>query len=174
MRSQSRNRYKHAMALLIDGLINNTQDLRNYENGILDLASLENIDLTGKMALALDEISTSILDFLLRHSEGDVGSSFALAGENGRRNRGVNDVTITPQLKRWHALKTLTLTYADAYNNQLNDRYRGKWKQYESIALAAELSFYEIGVGLCLDPIGRASAPILGSIVGTGAPATLY
>ena len=89
------------MALLIDGLINNTQDLRNYENGILDLASLENIDLTGKMALALDEISTSILDFLLRHSEGDVGSSFALAGESGRRNRGVSDVTITPQLKRW-------------------------------------------------------------------------
>src|SRR5205823_6799148 len=103
MRSQSRNRYKHAMALLIDGLIYNTQDLRNYENGILDLASLENIDLTGKMALALDEISTSILDFLLRHTQCNTGSSlFALAGESGRRSRGVSDVTITPQLKRWH------------------------------------------------------------------------
>src|SRR5207248_4229035 len=88
--------------------------------------------------------------------------------------RGVSDVTITPQLKRWHALKTLTLVYADAYNNQLNDRYRGKWKEYESMALAAELSFYEIGVGLSSDPIGRAAAPALGSIAGTGAPAALY
>ena len=57
------------MGLLIDGQVNSTQDLRNYENSILDLASSENIDLTGKMALAQDEISIQILHFLLKQAD---------------------------------------------------------------------------------------------------------
>lgn len=162
------------MGLLTDGQINDTQDLRNYENGILDVASLENIDLTGKMTLALDEISTSILNVLLKQSERDRSCSYVLAGGAGRRRLGVSDVTVTPQLKRWHALKTLTLAYADAYNNQLNDRYGNKWKQYDSMSLAAERTFFEIGVGLCSDPLGKAPTPVLGSIPGTGPPATFY
>jgi hypothetical protein len=163
------------MGLLIDGQLNNTQDLRNYENGILDLASLENIDLTGKMAMAQDEISTSILNFLLKQTGRDLGFlPYILGGENLRRRLGVSDVTNTPQLKRWHALKTLTLAYADAYNNQLNDRYRGKWKQYESLATDAEQSFYEIGVGLSLAPVGKALPPVLGTIAGIGAQATFF
>jgi hypothetical protein len=163
------------MGLLTDGQINNTQDLRNYENGILDIASLENIDLTGKMALAQDEISTGILTFLLKQITRDLRSfPYLLPGESQRRHLGVTDVTVTPQLKRWHALKTLALTYADAYNNQLNDRYGGKWKQYETLAQAAEQSFYETGVGLSLDPIGRPVVPTLGSVAGTGVQGTFY
>src|SRR5436190_755350 len=131
------------MGLLTDGQINDTQDLRNYENGILDVASSENIDLTGKMALAQDEISTGMLTYLLKQTGRDVRFfPYQLSGESARRVIGVSDVAITPQLKRWHALKTLSLAYADAYNNQLNDRYNGKWKEYEALAKAAEQSLY--------------------------------
>ena len=44
------------MALFIDGQINRLQNLERYESGILDLASTEQIDITGKMALAQDQI----------------------------------------------------------------------------------------------------------------------
>jgi hypothetical protein len=43
------------MGLLTDGQINDTRDLRNYENGILDVANLENIDLTGKVSVYRSE-----------------------------------------------------------------------------------------------------------------------
>ena len=72
------------MGLLIDGQLNNTQDLRNYENAILDVASLENIDLAGKMILAQDEISTRLFSFLLRLSS--IASSIAAMGSSSRRS----------------------------------------------------------------------------------------
>lgn len=163
------------MALFTDGQINNTQDLRNYESGILDVANLENIDLTGKMALAQDEISTSLFRFLLKQVKRDLRClPYLLPGQSNRHRLGVTDVTLTPQLKRWHALKTLALTYADAYNNQLNDRYAGKWKQYEAMAKIAEQDVYETGVGLCVDPIPRPQAPALGSVAGVGTAGTFY
>ena len=33
--------------------------------------------------------------------------------------KGVSDVVVTPQLKRWHALHALGVVYRDAFNNQL-------------------------------------------------------
>ena len=163
------------MGLLIDGQVNSTQDLRNYENGILDLASSESIDLTGKMALAQDEIGIQILHFLLKQGSRDPKAfPYVLPGESYRRRTGVSDVTVTPELKRWLALKTLELAYADAYSNQLNDRYATKLKQYEGLVEEAELNYFEGGVGIVMDPIGRALVPTLESIAGVGAAATFY
>lgn len=163
------------MGLLTDGQVNSTQELRNYENGLLDLASLENIDLSGKMALASDAISTEILQFLLKQMTRDASSfPYVFPGGSLRRKLGVSDVTVTPELKRWHAFKTLAFTYADAYNNQLNDRYAGKQKQYEAQANKAELSFFETGVGISLDPMNRAQAPVLDMVGGLSPGATYY
>jgi hypothetical protein len=163
------------MGLLTDGPINNSEELRNYENGILDVASLENIDLSGKIALAQDEISTEILQFLLRQSLRDPKAfPYVFAGESSRRLIGVTDVAVTPELKRWHALKALELAYTDAYNNQLNDRYAGKRNQYLERAGKAELSFFETGVGISLDPLSRAPAPVLDFVGGLGAGSTFY
>jgi hypothetical protein len=154
------------MALFTDGQINGLAELQNQESGILDVASVENIDLTAKMALAADEIATTVLVFLLRRATRDPKAAT-------RRTVGSQDVAVTTPLKRWHALKTLSLTYRDAYNNQLNDRYQGKWKQYDDLAQAAGDSFLQVGVGLVSDPLPKASAPALGLIAG-GAPAGTY
>ena len=163
------------MGLLIDGQVNNTQELRNYENSILDLASSENIDLTGKMALAQDEVSIQILHFLLKHESRDSNTfQDVFSGQTHRRRRGVADVAVTPELKRWLAVKTLQLAYADAYSSQLNDRYASKLKQYEALVENAAWSYFEAGVGMVTDPIGRATAPGLDGIAGVGQAATFY
>ncbi len=158
------------MGLLTDGQVNSTQELRNYENSILDVASSENISLTGKLVLAQDEISTKILLFLLKHET----QSYVPLGDNYRHQRGVSDVTVTPELKRWLALKTLELAYADAYSNQLNDRFAKKVEQYQKLAKDAARSYFETGVGIVMDPIGRAKKPDLDFIAGVGGATTFY
>src|SRR5437660_1117827 len=98
------------MALFTDGPLSTSGELQQYENGILNVASTENIDITGKGLLAQGEIATELLLFLERNS-------FSNAGLLVRQSIGVGDVVITEPLKRWHAYKTLALVYQDAYNN---------------------------------------------------------
>lgn len=127
------------MALFTDGQINNLRDLQRYESGLLDVASVEQIDITAKMALAQDMIASDLLLFLLKRS---------CQWEPNRRVIDVGDVALTDPLRRWHGLKTIALIYEDAYNTQLNDRYQGKWRQYQQLAKEAEKTLYDVGVGL--------------------------
>jgi hypothetical protein len=158
------------MALFTDGPINLAIDLQNYENAILTVANTEQIDLAGKGALAQGEIATELILFLLRRfRQPDV-----LWTETYRRTIGVGDVVVTDPLRRWHAYKTLALVYRDAYNNQLNDRYKGKWTEYEQLAQASEDSYFQIGVGLVSCPISKAVLPVLTITPGAGPAATYY
>lgn len=153
------------MALFTDGQINGTQDLQDYESSILEVANIENIDLSAKMALGQDEIGKQLLLFLLRKPFRDFKSAI-------RRTIGASDVVITAPLKQWHALKSLALAYRDAYNNQLNDRYLGKWNEYQQLARDAAADFFQIGVGLLADPVRRADNPVLSTSAGTAAGGT--
>jgi hypothetical protein len=158
------------MALFTDGPINGTADLQNYENAILTVASTEQIDLAGKSALAQGEIETELMLFLLRrYREPDFPGAVPV-----RRTIGVGDVAVTQPLRRWHAHKTLALVYRDAYNNQLNDRYKGKWTEYEQLAKASEQSYFQIGVGIVAGPIRKAAVPVLSAAAGAGSGATYY
>ena len=64
-----------------------------------------------------------------------------------RRQIGVSDVVVSPQMKRWHALHTLAVVYRDAYNNQLNDRYEqvGRISRTGARGEGAETAQYGIG-----------------------------
>jgi hypothetical protein len=158
------------MALFTDGPINLVIDLQNYENGILTVANTEQIDLAGKSKLAQGEIAAELMLFLLRRlRQPDV-----LWTVTYRQTIGVGDVVVTDPLRRWHAQKTLALVYRDAYNNQLNDRYKGKWTEYEQLAKQSAESYFQIGVGLVSDPIPRAVLPILTAAPGAGPAATYY
>src|SRR5579864_4251325 len=114
------------MALLTDGNPNDTLALQVYESSILDLASAEAIDLGAKLGLATEEISEDVIDVLLDHAWTPDPQSYI------RRRIGVSDVVLTAQMTRWHALHTLEIVYRDAFNNQLNDRYRAKWAEYQN------------------------------------------
>ncbi len=120
------------MALFTDGEINNLQDLQRIESALLDIANVEQIDLNAKMALAQDQIAGDLLIFLLKQTpRNPFNPILSYQAGSARRLLGVSDVVVTPPLKRWHALKSIEYAYEDAYNNQLNDRYQGKWKQYQ-------------------------------------------
>jgi hypothetical protein len=160
------------MALFTDGAINETIDLQNYENRILDVASTEGIDLAGKIALAQDEIANELMMFLLKRLP--FVESQWLPQPAARQQIGVCDVAVTGPLRQWHVYKTLASVYRDAYNNQLNDRYQGKWTEYEDLAKASSKNYLRIGVGLVAGPIPKASTPILSTISGNGLASTYY
>src|SRR5581483_10270804 len=142
------------MALFIDGMLNSLLELQSYENRILDVASTENIDVTGKARIAKERLASELRLFLRRNSPSD--SFWALTA---RVN--VDDVVVSDPMKRWHAYETLSLIYQDAYNNQLNDRYLGKWKEYAQFAKGALLTLFEVGVGIVRNPAPKASGPAL-------------
>lgn len=159
------------MALFTDGPLNSTADLQKYENGILGVASVEAIDLGAKIALAQDEIANQLLRFLMRRTPLRDGLDVQWTL---RRRRDVSDVVVTDPLRRWHAQKALAMVYRDAYNNQLNDRYQGKWAEYEQLAKVSSQNYFQIGVGVAADPISKAAVPILSTAPGIGSAGTFY
>jgi hypothetical protein len=84
------------------------------------------------------------------------------------------DVVVTDALQQWHILTTLAFVYRDAYYNQLNDRYQGKWNEYEQLAKASSRTYFQLGVGVVADPIPMAPAPALSSVPGSGLAETFY
>jgi hypothetical protein len=156
------------MALYTDGPISVPADLQRYENAILNVASTESIDLGAKILLAQQDLANEIVLFLLRRS---YLHEYSL---DLRRSRGVKDVVVTEPLRQWHVHKTLSLIYRDAYNNQLNDRYQGKWAEYEVLAKESARIYFQIGVGLVADPVPKAMAPTVSTVAGTAAGGTFY
>jgi hypothetical protein len=153
--------------LLTDGCPNTDEDLRVYESGILDVSNQETINLDTKLRLATEEISEIVLNILLDKS------NVAMGGDVLRRSLGVSDVVVTRQMKRWHALYTLAIVYRDAYNDQLNDRYLGKWDEYQLLARGARDITLQYGIGLVTIPIPQATTPVLSVVPGL-LPATVY
>ncbi len=139
------------MALLQDGPISSLEDLRAYETSLLETASIEGVSLSNKLALAQQELGGEILRFLIQQLE---------PTESVTPSRLANVVATDP-LRRWHALRTLSVFFRDVHHNQLNDRYRAKWDAYESEARSAARLLWEVGVGLVRNPLPRPMAPEL-------------
>ena len=154
------------MALFTDGPLNTGVELQQYENGILEVSSTEHVDITAKATLAQAEIAGDLLLFLDRNSLWDPRLLI-------RQRIGIMDVVISEPLKRWHVYKTLAMIYQDAYNNQLNDRYKGKWMQYDKLSGAAAQTLSQVGVGIVHQPIPRASEPSL-TVVSMGVTGSSY
>ncbi|HEV8147026.1 MAG TPA: hypothetical protein VGP79_11620 [Bryobacteraceae bacterium] len=154
------------MALLTDGSPNDNEGLRVYESGILDVAHVEAIDLQAKLGLATAEVSEDVLDVLLDHSTDPQGTA--------RRSLGVSGVVVTPQMKRWHAVHTLEIVYRDAFNNQLNDRYLAKFREYQELSRHARGHAVRFGIGLVADPIPKAQTPTLSFAAGFLLATTYY
>ena len=111
------------MALFTDGPISSARELQEHDALVLSVASSEGIDVAAKARLAQQELANELILFLVRRA------SLREYPSNLRRSRGLEDVVVTNALRRWHSHKTLALVYGDAYNNQLNDRYQGKWNE---------------------------------------------
>lgn len=140
------------MALFQDGPISSLEDLRVYETSLLETASIEGVSLTNKLELAQQEIGNEILRFLIQQLEPTESVTPSKLGQ----------VVATDPLRRWHALRTLSVFFRDVHHNQLNDRYRAKWDAFESEARNAARLLWEVGVGLVRNPLRRPAVPVLG------------
>jgi hypothetical protein len=152
--------------LLTDGSPNDDESLRVYESAILQVSDTEMIPLRAKLNLALEEISEDVLGVLLTQSAADPDAST-------RRTIGVSDVVVTRQMKRWHAVHTLEVFYRDAFNNQLNDRYKAKEAEYRELSANARDKTYQYGMGIVLTPIPIAQTPVFSNVAGA-LPDTVY
>lgn len=156
------------MALFTDGGISTIADLLAYESEILDVAATEGIDLTIKLGLAKQELGIELQAFLAGRQQftptlfvEDV--PFAL-----------HKILITDPLHKWHTFQALALVYRDAYHRQLNDRYQGKWQEYESLAGWAKDMLFQGGVAVTEDPVSKADKPDLSTVPGSLAAATYF
>lgn len=138
------------MSLFIDGTVSDSEDLRAYESGILDVASTEGIELDAKFRLA----------------SRDLGIEISQLFDDEHASATLDAVVVTPALLRWHTLRSLALIYRDAYFVQLNDRYESKWHEYEREAILARNALFDLGVGIAIDPVAQAATPVLDTVNG--------
>jgi len=145
------------MALFMDGPISTIDDLSAQDSQLADVASADGIDVTQKLALAQEHVAQELEGLLagMGRPEQSLWRSARLS---------LHHVAVTPALKLWHTYRTLEIVYADAYNNQLNDRYAGKRDQFRSMASWAYDKFVRIGAGIVYDPIPRATKPTLTAV----------
>jgi hypothetical protein len=144
--------------LFTDGTVSTIQDLMGYESGVLDVARTEGIDLGVKLELAHQEVAIELEAYLgSRAGHAELGN-----------------LAVTEALHKWHTFRSLALVYRDAYNQQLNDRYAGKWKEYDRMGERASALYFETGPGIVGDPIPQADKPVISLIEGGALPAATY
>lgn len=154
------------MALFTDGPVSNILDLTARDTQLLNVAVVEGIDVTQKLALAQDELALEVTTLLNRLSY--VEQAFWIAPQPD-----LGSVVVTPALKLWHTLRSLELVYTDAYNNQLNDRYAGKRDQFHEMALSAYEKLIQIGIGIANCPVPQPAIPNLVAVPAPQASAPL-
>jgi hypothetical protein len=143
------------MALFSDGSISTVEDLTAHDSAVLDVASVESIDVTKKLKLAEERLGMELTNFLP-------------AGDS------LDRVVVTPAIRLWHAFHALELMYRDAYGNQLNERYAGKRDQYGALAKWATEKLLDSGIGMASSPVGKAEPAELSYCAGNQASASYY
>jgi hypothetical protein len=144
------------MSLLLDGPPSSIEDLTNQDSGLLDVCRVEQIDLSTKLLLAQDHLAIELQSLLDQQRN-------AYTVFSDRPVVGVQNVAVTPSLKLWHTWLTLAFVYRDVYFNQLNDRFKAKWTEYQRLAEEEKLRLRALGVGLVLAPLAAPASPVLAS-----------
>ena len=150
------------MALFTDGLLSTFDDLRNYENQILEVATAEGIDLLSKSRVAQDMIGSEVSTILGRNSNAWPSQQFTLS-----------NVAVTEPLRQWHVFQTLFLTFEDVYGNQLSERFKHKSGEYRRLAAWASDILLQAGIGLVRLPIPKAGRPEVTAVEAATAGSTL-
>jgi hypothetical protein len=147
------------MPLFTDGPASTIEDLAAQDSQVLDVASVEGIDLTRKLALAKEAVAID-LEAVMRRS--------------GNGPTPLASVVVTPALRLWHTYRALELVYGDAYYNQLNDRYAAKRDRFADLGKWAHERLILTGVGIAPRPVPRASTPDVAIAPGAAADGTYY
>jgi len=142
------------MALLADGAVSTIEELAGHDSQLLNVATVEGIDVTTKLALAQEELAIELETLVER--------------------RLLDKVVVTPPLRLWHAYRSLEMVYQDAYSNQLNDRYANKRDEFRDLARWAMDRLIRLGVGWVEHPLRKAAVPDTTPTPGLLADGTYY
>jgi hypothetical protein len=148
------------MALWRDESTPTVQDLRLQESGLLEMAGIENVDLQDKIMAARTEIENELLLYLDENG-GDAKTDLGRA-------------VVTSHLHQWLVFHTLSVIYRDAHFNQVSERYKGKWREYASLASEARRNVWVAGIGLVSRALYRPGAPHVAIISGAGAAGSYF
>ena len=164
------------MALFTDAQISTLDQLAAQDTAVLDVASTEGIDAAAKIALAQEELGIDLVSAMSRSASSLTtlsgwwpGSALTFQGAVHLAN-----IVVTPPLRLWHTFRTLALIYRDAYGNQLNDRYLGKWNAYNDLSKWAAGMLLQSGVGVVSDPVVIAQSPQVDVLTGLLAAAMYF
>jgi hypothetical protein len=155
------------MALFTDGPISSIEDLTAQDSQLLNVANVEGIDVTQKLALAQEQLALDLTTLLDRMSFVSQASWLAPPPSLG-------SVVITPALKMWHTFHTLELVYADAFASQLNDRYAARRDQFHEQSKRASDQLAGTGIGIASTPVPQAAAPRVVAAAGSLPDNTYY
>jgi hypothetical protein len=147
------------MPLFTDGPASTIEDLAAQDSQVLDVASVEGIDLTRKLALAQEAIAID-LEAVMRRS--------------GNHPVRLDTVVVTSALRLWHSYRALELVYGDAYYNQLNDRYASKRDRFADLGKWAHERLILTGIGIAPRPVPRAATPDVVAAPGVVADGAWY
>ena len=154
------------MALFTDRAVTGIEDLRGHDSQLLNVATVEGIDVTRKLALAHEELGVELAGLLERQMGWPADGLYAPPA--------IRQVVMTPPLKLWHVFRTLEMVYGDAYNSQLNDRYAGRRDEYHEMVKWAYDQVIRSGLGMVTDPMEQAAAPVVQPSAGGLADGTYY
>jgi hypothetical protein len=154
------------VALFVEGPASTIDDLTDQDGGLLDVAVSAGINVSTKLRLAMEEIQTDLQLWLSSRWE-----SCELVWEPVLR---IEQIVVTPGLKRWETMHALALIFRDAYFSRLVDRYQAKWQEYAKLARDVRESVFASGLGVVHDPVLQAPPPILSTTPGPQAGGTFY
>lgn len=155
------------MPLFSDGPPSTVDDLAVQDSFLLQVASTEGIDVSAKLQSAFNEVGIELLVIFGREAS-------IYAPVLGQAPLDTQHLSVTPALKLWHTFKSLELVYRDCYFNQLNDRYKAKWAEYQSQANGMKGRFIDTGAGLVIDPLPQPGMPAISFQTSTGSGGTFY
>jgi len=152
------------MALFNDSGLIGIADLEAYEVSLSKVASTHGINIDTKTAMTLDQVGDRLLQRLVRAGAADspyvdsvlsgAASIYSLPPQQGWLFT-LSNVVVTPPLHRWICFEVLSQIFAEAYNTQLNDRFKGKWTEYTVRSADAEYSVSQLGIGVVHNPLAR-------------------
>ena len=148
------------MALFTDADVVTLDDLLQFENSLVQIASSHGINVETKIALALSAMADRVMLWLLQIGAADPQWVT-------RRQIGLSTVVVTPPFRRWICFDALSRFFAEAYNVQLNTRFQGKWTEYQRAAEDTAEMVFATGIGIVFAPLAKPDLPLVS--VETGA-----
>jgi hypothetical protein len=152
------------MALFTDSSLITISDLELYESTLSKIASTHNINIESKTAITLAAIGDRLLGRLMRAGGANssplnpvITGQYSLVTLPPQRmwTLTLDNVVVTGPLKRWISYELLSQIFSEAYNVQLNDRFREKWAYYSARSKETEESLYSLGIGVVYRPLAQ-------------------